>query len=116
MFRDEYELLTGVPAGRNAFWILSQPRPQPKPQAPKKAYRQMTKTEKSASALMTPEERRQWREQQAALRGDRQTIAIKKARAKGKQQAFSIVKAALFNTVIASQADTDRTNSIARKK
>jgi hypothetical protein len=84
----------GLPSerGQNAFGILRQP---PKPiaePAPKRVYIQMTKAQKSASAFMTAEERKAWREQMAQP------------------------KASSFNTQIPDQKATDRSNSIARTK
>ena len=119
MFRDEYEVLTGVPVGHDAFWILSQPRRESKEPAEKAAGKPyMTATQKAKNALRSDEERAADRK---AKRGTRPTRS-KSAQAAHEKQLAAKRAAKLarknvssFNVQIPDQAASDRTNSIKGK-
>jgi hypothetical protein len=116
VFRDEYEAMTNIPKGHNAFWILSQPKREPKESAEKAAGKPyMTATQKAKNALRSDEERAADRK---AKRGTRPTRS-KAAQAAHERQVAAKREAKLarknvssFNTQIPDQAASDRTNSI----
>lgn len=114
MFRDEYEQLTGVPAGYNAFQVAEWPDTRP---AAQKHYDRpyLTAEQKAKNALRSDEERAADRK---AKRGTRPTrskaaqaahekqVAAKRAQKLARQPMSS------FNTAIATPDDSRRTNAI----
>ena len=81
MFKDEYEELTSVPFGHNAFYILAKPRPEIKEFVKKKKqWNNLTKLQKAVSALMTPEERAERRRQAFIDRSTAQSAVVAKTR------------------------------------
>ena len=135
-FKDEYEELTSVPFGHNAFYILAKPRPEIKEFVKKKKqWNNLTKLQKAVSALMTPEERAERRRQAFIDRSTAQTKVVAAAKKKNPgfgsllglsqagderirqhkaREAAIVAKktASTFNVQIADQASIDRTNSI----
>ena len=139
-FKDEYEVMTSVPHGHDAFYILSVPRPEIKEFVKKKKqWNNLTKLQKAVSALMTPEERAERRRQAFIDRSTAQSAVVAAAKKKNpgfgsllglsqagderirqhkeREKAITARKPQNdFNTPIATQAQSDRTNSIARTK
>ena len=131
-FKDENEVLTGVPLGHTAFTATERP-------ASKKRYRgtrpTRSKKEVMLSALASDEEKEQKRRAFYQDRSAAQTKVVAKAKAKNagfgtlhglskqaderiaahkaREKAITARKpAGAFNTPIATKAESDRTNSI----
>ena len=114
MFRDEYEVLTGVPAGYNAFQYAQWPDTRP-PAAKHYERAYLTAEQKAKNALRSDEERAADRK---AKRGTRPTRS-RAAQAEHEKQVAAKLAAKLarknvstFNVQIPDQAASDRTNSI----
>ena len=97
---DEYELMTSVPHGHDAFWILNAPRPIEKAPPKRSHKRTRTKAEQSAYAFLSDEERAAYRieiaKKSAATRIARKNVSA-------------------FNVAIASADDSRKTQSIKGK-
>ena len=134
-FKDEYEELTGVPMGHNAFTVVVLHWPHIRPVKYYKKKRASSKAEQTLVALMTPEERAARRRQQFLDRSAAQSAVVAAAKKKNPgfgsllglsqagderirqhkaREAAIVAKktASTFNVQIADQASSDRTNSI----
>ena len=92
MFRDEYEQLTGVPFGHNAFTVVKWPDVRP---VEKSRRKRPNRSKKDLTLL--------------ALMSDEEKAAHKLAQKLARQNVST------FNTQIPDQAASDRTNSIKGK-